>query len=54
MNERETYSIYKEQLGEKHEKTQEASDCLAHLTQQAVVLQRKVHFYKSTSLIVTK
>lgn len=42
MNERETYSIYKEQLGEKHEKTQEASDCLQHLTQQAVVLQRKV------------
>lgn len=42
MNERETYSIYKEQLGEKHEKTREASDCLQHLTQQAVVLQRKV------------
>ena len=43
MNERETYSIYKEQLGDKHEKTVEASDCLAHLTQQAVVLQRKVN-----------
>ncbi|CAL8134648.1 unnamed protein product [Orchesella dallaii] len=43
MNERETYSIYKEQLGEKHEKTKEASDCLQHLTQQAVVLQRKIN-----------
>lgn len=42
MNERETFSIYREQLGEKHEKTLEASDCLQHLTQQAVVLQRKV------------
>jgi len=43
MNERETFSIYREQLGEKHEKTQEASDCLQHLTQQAVVLQRKIN-----------
>ena len=55
MNERETYSIYKEQLGDKHEKTQEASDCLAHLTQQAVVLQRKVssrvYLYFVTSFV---
>ncbi|XP_021944435.1 clustered mitochondria protein homolog isoform X3 [Folsomia candida] len=43
MNERETFSIYREQLGEKHEKTLEASDCLQHLTQQAVVLQRKIN-----------
>ncbi|KAL9704185.1 hypothetical protein quinque_007703 [Culex quinquefasciatus] len=35
-NEKETYAIYKQQLGEAHEKTQESSECLRHLTQQAV------------------
>lgn len=42
-NEKETYAIYKQQLGEDHEKTKESSDCLRHLTQQAVVLQKKMH-----------
>ncbi|XP_053685063.1 clustered mitochondria protein homolog [Sabethes cyaneus] len=42
-NEKETYSIYKQQLGETHEKTQESSECLRHLTQQAVVLQKKMN-----------
>ncbi|XP_058118642.1 clustered mitochondria protein homolog [Anopheles ziemanni] len=42
VNEKETYAIYKQQLGETHEKTQESSECLRHLTQQAVVLQKKM------------
>lgn len=42
-NEKETYAIYKQQLGEDHEKTRESSDCLRHLTQQAVVLQKKMN-----------
>uniref|UniRef100_A0A182Y9D1 Clustered mitochondria protein homolog n=1 Tax=Anopheles stephensi TaxID=30069 RepID=A0A182Y9D1_ANOST len=44
INEKETYAIYKQQLGETHEKTQESSECLRHLTQQAVVLQKKMNF----------
>ncbi|KAK0087716.1 hypothetical protein PV326_005064 [Microctonus aethiopoides] len=42
-NEKETYAIYKQQLGEEHEKTRDSSDCLRHLTQQAVVLQKKMN-----------
>lgn len=42
-HEKETYAIYKQQLGEEHEKTKESSDCLRHLTQQAVVLQKKMN-----------
>ncbi|XP_044731040.1 clustered mitochondria protein homolog [Chrysoperla carnea] len=42
-NEKETYAIYKQQLGENHEKTRESSECLRHLTQQAVVLQKKMN-----------
>ncbi|PSN53310.1 Clustered mitochondria protein [Blattella germanica] len=42
-NEKETYAIYKQQLGESHEKTRESSDCLRHLTSQAVVLQKKMN-----------
>lgn len=30
-------------MGENHEKTQESSECLRHLTQQAVVLQKKMN-----------
>lgn len=41
-HEKETYSIYKHLLGEKHEKTRESSECLRHLTQQAVVLQKRL------------
>ncbi|CAG9786744.1 unnamed protein product [Diatraea saccharalis] len=42
QHEKETYSIYKQILGEKHEKTRESSECLRHLTQQAVVLQKRL------------
>lgn len=42
-NEKETYTIYKQALGEDHEKTKESSDCLSHLTHQAVVLQKKMN-----------
>uniref|UniRef100_A0ABD2XNR3 Clustered mitochondria protein homolog n=1 Tax=Trichogramma kaykai TaxID=54128 RepID=A0ABD2XNR3_9HYME len=42
-NEKETFSIYKQVLGETHEKTRESSECLRHLTQQAVVLQKKMN-----------
>lgn len=42
-NEKETYTIYKQQLGEDHDKTKESSECLRHLTQQAVVLQKKMN-----------
>ncbi|CAG9824450.1 unnamed protein product [Phaedon cochleariae] len=42
-NEKEAYAIYKQQLGETHEKTKESSECLKHLTQQAVVLQKKMN-----------
>ncbi|KAF7271074.1 hypothetical protein GWI33_016034 [Rhynchophorus ferrugineus] len=42
-NEKEAYTIYKQQLGENHDKTKESSECLKHLTQQAVVLQKKMN-----------
>jgi len=46
QNEKETFAIYKHQLGDEHEKTKESSECLRHLTQQAVVLQKKMnHIY---------
>ncbi|TDG50925.1 hypothetical protein AWZ03_002580 [Drosophila navojoa] len=42
-NEKETYSIYKTQLGEKHDKTRESAECLRLLTHEAVALQRKMN-----------
>lgn len=42
-NEKEAFTIYKQQLGDNHEKTKESSECLKHLTQQAVVLQKKMN-----------
>merc|ERR1711992_516923 len=42
-NEKETYSIYRSQLGDEHDKTKESSECLRHLTEQAVVLQKKMN-----------
>ncbi|GJQ77230.1 hypothetical protein Trydic_g14899 [Trypoxylus dichotomus] len=42
-SEKEAYTIYKQQLGDSHEKTRESSECLKHLTQQAVVLQKKMN-----------
>lgn len=50
QNEKETYTIYKAQLGEEHDKTRESSECLRHLTQQAVVLQKKINdIYKKNT-----
>lgn len=43
QNEKETYAIYRSQLGDEHEKTKESSECLRHLTEQAVVLQKKMN-----------
>ena len=43
QNEKETFAIYRSQLGDDHEKTNESSDCLRHLTEQAVVLQKKMN-----------
>ncbi|GAB0087762.1 Clustered mitochondria protein homolog [Sergentomyia squamirostris] len=52
-NEKEAYAIYKQQFGEQHEKTQESSDCLKHLTQQAVVLQKKMNDIYSNGKLTT-
>ena len=42
-SEKETYAIYKSQLGDDHEKTRESSECLKHLTKQAVLFQKKMN-----------
>lgn len=52
-NEKETYAIYKQQLGETHEKTQESSECLRVLTQQAVFLQKKMNDIYSNGKLTT-
>lgn len=52
-NEKETYAIYKQQLGENHEKTQESSECLRLLTQQAVFLQKKMNDIYSNGKLTT-
>uniref|UniRef100_A0A8C5LUA4 Clustered mitochondria protein homolog n=1 Tax=Leptobrachium leishanense TaxID=445787 RepID=A0A8C5LUA4_9ANUR len=50
QHEKEGYTIYKNQLGEQHEKTKESSDYLKYLTQQAVALQRTMNeIYKNGS-----
>lgn len=46
-HEKEAYAIYKQQLGFNHEKTQDSLECLRHLTQQAVVLQKKMNEYSN-------
>nr|XP_020666387.1 clustered mitochondria protein homolog [Pogona vitticeps] len=43
QHEKEGYTIYKNQLGEHHEKTKESSEYLKYLTQQAVALQRTMN-----------
>ncbi|PIK50907.1 putative clustered mitochondria protein-like, partial [Apostichopus japonicus] len=43
LKEKDAYSIYKEQLGEEHDKTKESSECLTYLTQQAVTMQRTMN-----------
>ncbi|XP_077995621.1 clustered mitochondria protein homolog [Glandiceps talaboti] len=46
--EKETYNIYKHNLGEEHDKTKQSLECLRHLTQQAVNLQKAMNeLYKS-------
>merc|ERR1712135_206985 len=50
-SEKETYAIYKSQLGEEHEKTKESSECLKHLTKQAVLFQKKMNeIYKGEKM----
>ena len=40
------------QLGEDHDRTKESSECLKHLTQQAVVFQKKMNeIYKGEKSI---
>ncbi|XP_060085603.1 clustered mitochondria protein homolog [Ylistrum balloti] len=52
QTEKEAYAIYKQMLGEEHERTKESSDCLKHLTQQAVVFQKKMNeIYKGEKSI---
>lgn len=54
QNEKETYAIYRSQLGDEHDKTKESSECLKHLTAQAVVLQKKMNeIYTGRSKAVT-
>nr|CAB3231841.1 clustered mitochondria protein homolog [Phallusia mammillata] len=49
-HEKETYKLYKTQLGDDHDKTKESGECLRHLTQQAVTLQRTMNeIYKNGS-----
>ncbi len=43
MNERETYQIYRSLLGEDHERTKESAQVLKHLTEQAVLLQKRIN-----------
>lgn len=52
-HEKEAYAIYKQQLGLHHEKTQDSLECLRHLTQQAVVLQKKMNDIYSTGKSAT-
>ncbi|XP_066520201.1 clustered mitochondria protein homolog isoform X2 [Hoplias malabaricus] len=50
QHEKEGYTIYKNQVGEAHEKTRESSEYLKYLTQQAVALQRTMNeIYKNGS-----
>uniref|UniRef100_A0A8C1MQ81 Clustered mitochondria protein homolog n=1 Tax=Cyprinus carpio TaxID=7962 RepID=A0A8C1MQ81_CYPCA len=49
-HEKERYGIYRKQVGEAHEKTQESSEYLKHLTHQAVILQKTMNWiYKTGS-----
>ncbi|EJD73915.1 eukaryotic translation initiation factor [Loa loa] len=41
--ERETFTIYSKTFGNDHEKTKESSECLKHLTQQAVTFQKRIN-----------
>ncbi|VDM07069.1 unnamed protein product [Wuchereria bancrofti] len=41
--EKETFTIYSKTFGTDHEKTKESSECLKHLTQQAVTFQKRIN-----------
>lgn len=43
QNEKETYAIYRQILSADHDKTKESGECLRHLTQQAVVMAKKLN-----------
>lgn len=43
QNEKETFAIYRQVLGADHDKTKESGECLRHLTQQAVVMAKKLN-----------
>nr|XP_055036650.1 clustered mitochondria protein homolog isoform X1 [Misgurnus anguillicaudatus] len=47
-HEKERYGIYRKQVGETHEKTQESSEYLKHLTHQAVILQKTLNWIYRT------
>jgi len=48
MHEKETFKLYKNLYGDKHDKTIESAECLRHLTEQAVTLQRTMNeIYKN-------
>ncbi|KAJ8312586.1 hypothetical protein KUTeg_009959 [Tegillarca granosa] len=52
QSEKEAYTIYRHLLGDEHERTKESSECLKHLTQQAVVFQKKMNeIYKGEKSI---
>jgi len=54
MNERETFQIYRALLGEEHERTKESAQVLKHLTEQAVILQKKMNeMYKGEKMAFT-
>ncbi|CAK9304623.1 unnamed protein product [Gordionus sp. m RMFG-2023] len=40
IKEKQAFNIYKNSLGENHDKTSESAACLRHLTQQAVAMQK--------------
>jgi protein TIF31 len=51
-HEKEAYTIYKGTLGEEHERTRESSECLKHLTQQAVKFQKTMNdIYKGETAV---
>ncbi|CAF1058898.1 unnamed protein product, partial [Didymodactylos carnosus] len=51
-SEREAYQIYKLQLGDDHERTRESAQVLKHLTEQAVVLQKRMNDVVKGQLIL--
>jgi len=52
QNEKEAYTVYKQLLGEEHDRTKESSECLRHLTQQAVKFQKTMNeIYKGDKAV---